>query len=75
MRKIVLALRGATVVNDVKVERIYKDAVDLLLSIKLGKMTKRVVLEEVISRIGEKTIDYMDTTMIVREMREKKYDY
>jgi len=31
-----------------------------------------VILEEVISKIGEKTIDYTDTTVIVREIREMK---
>jgi len=31
-------------------------------------------LEEVISRISEKMIEYEDTTKIAREMREKKYD-
>ena len=61
--------------NDIMVEKICKDAVDLLLSVKLGKITKGVTLEEVISKIGEKTIDYEDTTQIIREIREKKYEY
>ena len=61
--------------DDVKVEKICKDVVDLLLSVKLGKITKEVTLEEVISKIGEKTIGYEDTTRIIREMREKKYGY
>jgi len=60
--------------EDTKVERICKDAIDLFLSTKLGKITKRVTLEEVISQISEKVIKYEDTTKIVREMREKKYD-
>jgi hypothetical protein len=60
--------------EDTKVERICKDAFDLFLSTKLEKITKRVTLEEVISRISEKMIEYEDTTKIVREMREKKYD-
>jgi len=60
--------------EDTKVERICRDAIDLFLSMKLERMTKRVTLEEVISRIGEKMIEYEDTTKIVREMREKKYD-
>lgn len=60
--------------EDTKVERICKDAIDLFLSMKLDRMTKRVTLEEAISRIGEKMIDYEDTTKIVREMREKKYE-
>jgi hypothetical protein len=60
--------------EDTKVERICKDAFDLFLSTKLEKITKRVTLEEVISQISEKVIKYEDTTKIVREMREKKYD-
>ena len=60
--------------EDTKVERICKDAIDLFLSTKLEKITKRVTLEEAISRISEKMIEYEDTTKIVREMREKKYD-
>ena len=62
--------------EDTKVERICKDAIDLFLSIKLEKITKRVTLEEAISQISEKRIEieYEDTTKIVREMREKKYD-
>jgi hypothetical protein len=60
--------------EDTKVERICKDAIDLFLSLKLERITKRVTLEEAISRIGEKMTDYEDTTQIVREMREKKYD-
>lgn len=60
--------------EDTKVERICKDAIDLFLSTKLEKITKRVTLEEVISQISEKMIEYEDTTKIVREMRERKYD-
>ena len=60
--------------EDTRVERICRDAIDLFLSLKLEKITKRVTLEETISRIGEKMIDYEDTTRLVREMREKKYD-
>lgn len=60
--------------EDTKVERICKDAIDLFLSIKLERITKRVTLEEAISRISEKMIDYEDTTKIVRAMREKKYE-
>ena len=41
---------------------------------KLERITERVTLEEVISKIGEKMIDYEDTTKIVREMRGKKYE-
>ncbi len=60
--------------EDIRVERICKDAIDLFLSVKLERITEKVTLEEVISKIGEKMIDYEDTTKIVREMREKKYD-
>ncbi len=40
--------------EDTRVERICKDAIDLFLSIKLERITKRVALEEAISRISEK---------------------
>lgn len=60
--------------EDTKVERICRDAIDLFLSMKLERITKRVTLEEAISRIAEKVIEYEDTTKIVREMREKKYE-
>jgi hypothetical protein len=60
--------------EDTRVERICKDAIDLFLSLKLERITKRVTLEEVISRIDEKMIEYEDTTRLVRAMREKKYD-
>ncbi|RJS83035.1 hypothetical protein CW713_04455 [Methanophagales archaeon] len=60
--------------EDTKVERICKDAIDLFLSTKLEKITKRVTLEEAISLISKKMIEYEDTTKIVREMRKKKYD-
>ncbi len=60
--------------EDTKVERICRDAIDLFLSMKLERITKRVTLEEAISRIAAKVIEYEDTTKIVREMREKKYD-
>ena len=60
--------------EDTRVERICKDAIDLFISLKLERITKRVTLEEAISRIGEKMIEYEDTTRLVRAMREKKYD-
>jgi hypothetical protein len=55
--------------EDTKVERICKDAIDLFISTKLEKITKRVTLEEAISQISEKVIEYEDTAKIVREMR------
>ena len=62
--------------NDTLVERIYKDAADLFLSVKLGKITKKVTLNEVVSRIEEHIImDDADTTAILREMRDRPYDY
>jgi hypothetical protein len=63
-------------VDDALVERIYKDAADLFLSVKLGKITKKVTLNEVVSRIEEHIIiDDADTTAILREMRDRPYDY
>ena len=63
-------------VDDALVERIYKDAADLFLSVKLGKITKKVTLSDVVSRIEEHIItDDVDTTAIIREMRDRPYDY
>ncbi len=62
---------GALMMNEVKVEKICKDAVDLLISVKLGKITKKVTLEEVISKIGKKINYDKDTTRLIREMRKK----
>jgi hypothetical protein len=63
-------------VDDALVERIYKDAADLFLSVKLGKITKKVTLNDVVSRIEEHIImDDVDTTAIIREMRDRPYDY
>jgi hypothetical protein len=63
-------------VDDALVERIYKDAADLFLSVKLGKITKKVTLNDVVSRIEEHIImDDVDTTAILREMRDRPYDY
>jgi hypothetical protein len=62
-------------IDDAKVERICRDAVDLFLSAKLQKMKRRVTLEEVTSWIGEHVVEDADATQIIREMRDKQYDY
>jgi hypothetical protein len=63
-------------VDDALAERIYKDATDLFLSVKLGKITKKVTLNDVVSRIEKHIImDDVDTTAIIREMRDRPYDY
>jgi len=63
-------------VDDTLVERIYKDAADLFLSVKLGKITKKVTLKDVVSRIEEHIImDDVDTTALLREMRDRPYEY
>jgi hypothetical protein len=56
------------------VERIYKDAEDLFLSVKLRKR-KKVSLDEVIAEIGEHVIVDADATEIIREMRDRPYGY
>jgi hypothetical protein len=56
------------------VERIYKDAEDLYLSVKLKKR-KKVSLEEVIAEIGEHVVEDADATEIIREMRDRSYGY
>lgn len=61
--------------DDAKVERICKDAVDLFLSTKLQKIKRRVNLEEVTSWIGDHVVEDKDPTLIIREMRDKPYDY
>lgn len=62
-------------IDDAKVEKICRDAVDLFLSTKLQKMKRRVTLEEVTSWIGEHVVEDVDATQIIREMRDKQYDY
>lgn len=62
-------------IDDAKVERICRDAVDLFLSTKLQKMKRRVTLKEVTSWIGEHVVEDIDATQIIREMRDKQYDY
>lgn len=56
------------------VERIYKDAEDLFLSVKLRKR-KKVSLDEVVSEIGAHVVEDSDATEIVREMRDRSYEY
>jgi hypothetical protein len=62
-------------IDDTKVERICRDAMDLFLSTKLQKMKRRVTLVEVTSWIGEHVLEDTDATQIIREMRDKQYDY
>ena len=57
------------------VERICMDAVDLFLSSRLRKRKRSVTLNEVTSWIGEHVVEDADATAIIREMRDKKYDY
>ena len=48
----------------------------LYLLVKLGKITTKVTLNGVVSRIEEHIImDDVDTTAIIREMRDRPYDY
>lgn len=61
--------------DDAKIERICRDAVDLFLSTKLQKMKRRVTLEEVTAWIGEHVMEDTDATQLIREMRDKQYDY
>ena len=56
------------------VERIYKDAEDLFVSMKLRKR-KKISLDEVIAEIGANVIDDSDTTEIVRDMRDRSHGY
>jgi hypothetical protein len=56
------------------VERIYKEAEDLFLFVKLRK-GKKVSLDEVIAEIGEHVIEDADSTEIIREMRDRSYGY
>jgi len=62
-------------IDDAKVERIYRDALDLFISRKLRKTARRVTLDEVILRIGEHLTTERDTTEMIREMRDRPYDY
>lgn len=51
------------------------DAVDLFLSSRFQKRKRSVTLDEVISWIGEHVVEDADATAVIREMRDKKYDY
>jgi hypothetical protein len=62
-------------IDDALVERICMDAVDLFLSSRLRKRKRSVTLDEVTSWIGEHVVEDADATAIIREMRDKKYDY
>lgn len=56
------------------VERLYKDAEDLFISVKLRKR-KKVSLDDVISEIGAHVAEDGDATEIIREMRDRSYGY
>jgi len=56
------------------VERLYKDAEDLFISVKLRKR-KKVSLDDVISEIGAHVVEDRDATEIIREMRDRPYGY
>ncbi|MCD6373463.1 MAG: hypothetical protein J7L37_07980 [Thermococcus sp.] len=64
---------------EAQVERLFLDAQNLLLKIRLKEIRKgRVTLEELI-RLAEEETDYTeevkDITEMIREMRERDYDY
>lgn len=56
------------------IERIYKDAEDLFLSVKLRER-KKLSLDEVIAEIEEHVVEEADATEIVRQMRDRSYGY
>ena len=56
------------------VERLYKDAEDLFISVKLRKR-KKVSLDDVISEIGAHIAEDGDATEIIREMRDRPHAY
>ena len=56
------------------VERIYKDAEDLFLSVKLRER-KKLSLDEFIAEIREHVVEEADATEIVRQMRDRSYGY
>lgn len=56
------------------VERIYKDAEDLFVSVKLRER-KKLSLDEVIAEIEEHVVEEADATEIVRQMRDRSYGY
>nr|QEK14019.1 hypothetical protein FPV09_01555 [Thermococcus aciditolerans] len=59
-------------------ERLFLDAQDLLLKIRLKELQNAVTLEELI-RLAEKETEYTedveDITHMIRKMRERDYDY
>ncbi len=65
---------GISIIDEDCIERIYEDAEDLFVSMKLRKR-KKISLDEVIAEIGAHVIDDYDATKIVREMRDRSYGY
>jgi hypothetical protein len=65
---------GISIINEDCDERIYEDAEDLFVSMKLRKR-KKISLDEVIAEIGAHVIDDYDATKIVRERRDRSYGY
>jgi len=64
---------------EAQVERLFLDAQNLLLKIRLKEIRKgRVTLEDLI-RLAEEETEYTeevgDITEMIREMRERDYDY
>jgi len=64
---------------EAQVERLFLDAQNLLLKIRLKEIRKgRVTLEDLIRLAEEETKyteDVEDITEMIRKMREKDYDY
>ncbi|QDA31530.1 hypothetical protein FH039_07860 [Thermococcus indicus] len=64
---------------EAQVERLFLDAQNLLLKLRLRELRKgKVTLEELI-RLAEEETEYTeeveDITEMIREMRERDYDY
>jgi hypothetical protein len=59
-------------IDEDRVERIYKDAEDLFVSMKLRKR-KKISMDEVIAEIGAHVVDDSDATDIVRGIRDQLF--
>lgn len=60
--------------EDVKIFRLFLDAQELMIDVKLRKLRKKISLNEVIQAIEENLEEYEDTTSLIRTMRERAYD-
>ena len=62
-----------SVTDETTIRKIYRDSADMLLSYTLSKITRPVTLEEVRTRISSHLPDSVDSTALIRTLRNRKY--